>query len=197
MEEEERNPNAIQVRKKTCAVWVLLALATVILAAIIAFFVGTNAGECVINGNANGALGAEKPGNKKAEKVRDVRLPRHLEPEKYTVRLVPFIIPDNFTINGYTEILMNCVQSANNVTVHIKNMTIFENRVEVVEVGGPKLSVSGHSYDEAREFYVAHLDEELRYGKQYVIKIWFEGFLQDGLRGFYRSKYKNGRGEEV
>ena len=38
------------------------------------------------------------------EKVRDVRLPVHLAPLHYTVDLVPFIQPDNFTIRGYTEI---------------------------------------------------------------------------------------------
>lgn len=60
MEEEARNPNAIQVRKKTCGAWVLLAIAAVILAAIIAFFVGSNSGECVLNGDGSGGLGSSK-----------------------------------------------------------------------------------------------------------------------------------------
>ena len=37
-------------------------------------------------------------------KVTDVRLPSHLEPVNYKLDLVPFIIPDNFTIRGYVEI---------------------------------------------------------------------------------------------
>ena len=37
-------------------------------------------------------------------KVTDVRLPTHLVPLKYNLELVPFIIPDNFTIRGYAEV---------------------------------------------------------------------------------------------
>jgi hypothetical protein len=39
-----------------------------------------------------------------AQKVTDVRLPRHLAAEKYTLKLIPFILPDNFTIKGYVEV---------------------------------------------------------------------------------------------
>ena len=34
-------------------------------------------------------------------KVRDVRLPRHMKPELYNLQLLPFIIPENFTIDGF------------------------------------------------------------------------------------------------
>ena len=55
--------------------------------------------------------------------VTDVRLPRHLEPEHYRVRLVPFIKPDNYTIRGDVAITMKCLQSgSNNVTVHIADL---------------------------------------------------------------------------
>ena len=37
-------------------------------------------------------------------KLTDVRLPTHLVPLKYKLELVPFIIPDNFTIRGYAEV---------------------------------------------------------------------------------------------
>ena len=33
-----------------------------------------------------------------------MRLPTHLEPLTYRLELVPFIIPDNFTIRGLVEI---------------------------------------------------------------------------------------------
>ena len=44
-----------------------------------------------------------KPATSKP-KVTDVRLPTHLVPLKYKLELVPFIIPDNFTIRGYAEV---------------------------------------------------------------------------------------------
>ena len=40
--------------------------------------------------------------------MTDIRLPLHLLPELYDVRLVPFIIPDNYTIKGKVAIDMNC-----------------------------------------------------------------------------------------
>ncbi len=41
-----------------------------------------------------------------SEKVTDVRLPRHLVAEKYKLKLIPFIIPGNFTIKGFVEVLL-------------------------------------------------------------------------------------------
>ena len=37
-------------------------------------------------------------------KVLDVRLPTHFLPLKYNLKLIPFIIPDNFTIRGNAEV---------------------------------------------------------------------------------------------
>ncbi len=52
-------------------------------------------------------------------------------------------------------------------------------------------------YDEEREFYTAMLGSQTRPGKNYSISINFVGRLQDKLRGFYKSKYKNENDEEV
>jgi hypothetical protein len=41
-----------------------------------------------------------------SEKVTDVRLPRHLVAEKYKLKLIPFIIPGNFTIKGSVEVIL-------------------------------------------------------------------------------------------
>ncbi len=53
-----------------------------------------------------------------------IRLPGHLLPEKYRIELVPFIIPDNFTIRGKVVINMNCVSPGNNVTLHYADMDL-------------------------------------------------------------------------
>lgn len=59
------------------------------------------------------------------------------------------------------------------------------------------LHISEHMYDEAREFYIVQLDEDMEQGKNYTIKIKFTAILRDGLKGFYRSNYKNAQGEQV
>ena len=38
------------------------------------------------------------------ERVKDVRLPTHLVPVSYDIRLIPFIIPGNFTIRGGVKV---------------------------------------------------------------------------------------------
>ena len=57
--------------------------------------------------------------------------------------------------------------------------------------------ISEHKYDEDREFYIVQLDEDMEQGKNYVIKIKFTAILRDGLKGFYRSSYKNDQGETM
>ena len=65
-------------------------------------------------------------------KVTDVRLPSHLEPVNYKLDLVPFILPDNFTIRGYVEIEVVCRVSASNITLHAADLNIDNKTVEVV-----------------------------------------------------------------
>ena len=42
-------------------------------------------------------------------KVTYIRLPKHLFAVKYKLKLVPFIIPDNFSICGYAEVSFSIV----------------------------------------------------------------------------------------
>ena len=46
--------------------------------------------------------------------VKDVRLPRHVLPVSYNLSLVPFIIENNYTIDGNVRIESNIVEAENN-----------------------------------------------------------------------------------
>ena len=46
--------------------------------------------------------------------VKDVRLPRHVLPVSYNLSLVPFIIENNYTIDGNIRIESNIVEAENN-----------------------------------------------------------------------------------
>ena len=128
----------------------------------------------------------------KHKKVTDVRLPRHLSPELYTLELVPFIIPDNFTIRGNVEIRMLCNEASNNVTLHAADILV-ENSTVTLKEGdtGREIQITGHDYDKDREFYISKLSETLQPGKMYSIKIAYTAYLKDNLKGFYRSVYKD------
>jgi hypothetical protein len=45
--------------------------------------------------------------------VRDMRLPRHVIPQTYNLSLTPFIIPDNYTIQGAITINANTQEADN------------------------------------------------------------------------------------
>ena len=133
-----------------------------------------------------------EPGSHRKAKVVDVRLPTHLVPELYTLELVPFIVPDNFTIRGHVEIDMVCMLAADNVTLHSADMVINNDTVSLQEKkSGRRVQITGHSYDKDREFYISKLGEDLQPGMQYTIRIEYTAYLKDNLKGFYRSVYKN------
>ena len=122
--------------------------------------------------------------------VTDVRLPTHALPEKYVIHLTPFIIPNNFTIEGHVSIDINVLMDANNITLHIKEIQIFENMVTLTSLNqnDTLVSIKGHGYDKDREFYIVKAD--VKAGDKYRLNIGFLGILNDDLAGFYRSSYK-------
>ena len=73
-------------------------------------------------------------------KVMDVRLPSHLKPLHYRVSLVPFIIPNNFTIKGSVMITFEAtLDGANNITVHTAETNITHDSGNVINVDMPQL----------------------------------------------------------
>ena len=120
-------------------------------------------------------------------KVKDVRLPGHLEPLHYSLELTPFLVPDNFTIRGQVEMEVLCLLPASNITLHAADLEIENNTVTVSDMSsGEEVSVLGVAYDEAREFFIINTGAEMEKGKKYVIKIKYTAYLKDNLKGFYR-----------
>jgi len=122
------------------------------------------------------------------KKDSDVRLPSNIRPVKYNIHLIPFIVPDNFSIAGHVEMELAVVEPTDSITVHVNDMTIHEKDVTVVTEEGNMVEVVGHGYDEVRQFYIIHLSETVEAGTL-VANIFFTGNLNDELAGFYRSSY--------
>lgn len=132
---------------------------------------------------------AEPEPQQKSAKVTDVRLPVHLEPIKYKLELVPFIIPNNFTIRGNVKIQVLCHHPSSNITVHAADLSINNDTVVVADEDGNSLDVEGVQYDKDREFFIINLSEQLIVGKMYTVEISYIAYLKDNLKGFYRSQY--------
>ena len=62
---------------------------------------------------------------------------------------------------------------------------------------GEEVVVSSHTYDPEKEWYVAHLANQLQVNDTVVLSMRFTGFLNDKLKGFYRSTYTMPNGETV
>merc|ERR1719376_197747 len=128
-------------------------------------------------------------------KVKDIRLPRSIRPDKYVVRLQPFI-NGNFTIKGYMEMHFAVLEPTSNVTLHMADILTLNDTVQVTKAGSstPLDIISSHSYDNLREWYVLSLSSPLERGN-YTVALSFWGLLNDKLKGFYRSQYTDAAGE--
>ncbi|XP_071548247.1 aminopeptidase N-like isoform X2 [Panulirus ornatus] len=124
------------------------------------------------------------------------RLPRALKPLHYLVKLQPFI-NGNFSIIGHVEVEMEALEPTSNITLHMadiitRNETIMLRALD--DPHGEDLKIRQHEYDNERQFYVAHLEQELQPGHKYLLSMEFLGYLNDHLRGFYRSSYTDADG---
>ena len=78
-------------------------------------------------------------------------------------------------------------ESSSEIVLNAAELTIDK---AVVEAGGKQVSVSGTSVDEESERLTLGLGESLAAGPTRLsIYIEFTGFLNDQLRGFYRSVF--------
>jgi hypothetical protein len=75
--------------------------------------------------------------------VRDMRLPRHVVPSAYSLTLTPFIVPDNYTIQGSVHISATTQESENKCDSKVKPvfplLCLWGWGKGVVEVDGSKL----------------------------------------------------------
>ena len=113
---------------------------------------------------------------------------------RYEVYLIPFLIPDNFTIYGEVFIDIDITETTDNITLHIYDMEIHEEEVEVRLEDGTRVEVAGHSYDQEREFYILQLGEDLHESKARLRLRW-TGHLNTELIGLYRSSYTAADGQ--
>ena len=123
----------------------------------------------------------------------DVRLPRSIKPITYEVKLVPFLIIDNFTFNGDVEIKFLVLEDCNNITLHSFQLKIDEKDVSVsAESNNEVLTITRQYFVEEKQFFIVELKNTLMKGSYYKITIKYVGILNDNLQGFYRSSYMVG-----
>ena len=71
--------------------------------------------------------------NAAGESSTDVRLPRSLRPISYELKLVPFLIVDNFTFNGDVKIIFQVLEDCKNITLHTFQLKIADDDVFIAQ----------------------------------------------------------------
>lgn len=127
-----------------------------------------------------------------------MRLPTALLPVHYKVELEPQMFssdPESFTFRGSVDILLECKEATNNITLHIKQLELVNTSISLVPAAGGETSTAapmivGYQLDSIREFVVFNLDGDLSEGDRYNIRMGFSGPLRNDLQGLYLSSYQ-------
>lgn len=120
------------------------------------------------------------------KKKKNVRLPQHIIPLRYKIHLVPDL--DNFVFEGEEEIEIDVLKPIRKITLHSAELEIVS-----VELSQDKKIITGKvSYSEQDETATLIFPAIIRAGLA-SIKLKFTGILNDKMRGFYRSRYEQGK----
>lgn len=120
--------------------------------------------------------------------ITDVRLPTEIRPEKYHIKLTPYL-EGNFTFDGEISIIVKVINNTRKVTFHGVELTF--NDIKLYRKSdGRVIKILRRTEDVPRQFHILILGEILKAGDQYVLNITYTGILNDNLHGFYRSSYE-------
>ena len=118
------------------------------------------------------------------------RLPRHILPEHYDIRLdLDF---ENFTFTGKVGIDLEVKETAQEIVLNAAEIEIKE---AFLSSGDGRVPISGVAYDEELERATLSVDEPLIPGS-YRLEIDYTGIINNDLRGLYRSVYRDDQGNE-
>lgn len=65
---------------------------------------------------------------------QDLRLPRTILPRLYEITLLPILIEGNFTTEGSTTILIDCITNTNTITLHIADIQFSPAGISVYQI---------------------------------------------------------------
>lgn len=133
---------------------------------------------------------------------RNHRLPQNLIPDHYDLALFPDFYDGRSSFTGNVSIRINVTESpASVLLVHIKALRILRSLVRLrsspesgVELDREQeLAVKRNFSYDRKEFWVIEMQRPVAAGSVIRIEIQFEGSLDNGLTGLYRSRYVDSR----
>ncbi|KAK3107389.1 hypothetical protein FSP39_013558 [Pinctada imbricata] len=122
------------------------------------------------------------------------RLPRHLVPIHYDVKIRPDIFhasPLDFSNPGYVKMTFRCVMATNNITLHINKINVTRNTIHVMtEDGSAGPNVTMVTEDSRLQFIIIQVNTTMSVGRTYHVEMNFTGEVNNDLDGLYYSSFK-------
>jgi puromycin-sensitive aminopeptidase len=118
------------------------------------------------------------------------RLPRHVLPLHYDLELTPDLV--NLTFFGAVAIDIKVTKASSEILINTKDLRL--GRISIENSNGTVLEGTAESDDELQRTAIKFAG---KVGKgKWRLKINFAGVLNDELKGFYRSTWKDDKGVE-
>lgn len=120
----------------------------------------------------------------------NLRLPRAVRPLHYEIKLETAVHEGGIRdYEGSVKIDLSVVETTNQVVLHhrdlsITNVQLFYNQT------GVEIDISSTGYNNETEFFTITTSSELTVSSILSLEIQFNGKLQTGTAGFYRSQYQ-------
>lgn len=122
----------------------------------------------------------------------DYRLPKKIRPTTYEIRLTPHLEEGNFTFDGEVTIEMDVLENTSSVVLLANQLKIKE---ITVTASGKPLEVSGYNINDTTHRFNIYLSTIVSDGTKLSARITYTGFLNEKMKGFYRSSYVDRNGK--
>ncbi|KAL4094675.1 hypothetical protein PRIC1_010333 [Phytophthora ramorum] len=124
------------------------------------------------------------------------RLPTCVVPQKYHVHyeLIDLL---NFRFEGSERVVLRVEEPTSVITCHAVELYVFDVAVEDAASSWKTQQAQQIQYQVKDDSISFHFAEPLAAGTTVTLSLQFHGFLNDQLRGFYRTEYENQREKRV
>jgi len=120
----------------------------------------------------------------------EYRLPRHVEPERYDLEISPDL--ERATFTGRERIAIEVKEPTRRIALNAAELEV---SAVSLRSTADEARTASFSFDETEERLIIDLEEVIPAGR-WDLEIDFSGTINDKLRGFYRSTFKDADGAE-
>jgi len=124
------------------------------------------------------------------------RLPDNVIPVHYNIKLIPYIVKDNFTFEGESNVNIRICHVTQNLSLHVLELTINEAETSLFDNNGIIYTPAMYNYDNLTQILVLNFNDELSPGN-YILNMGYVGILHNDLEGFFISSYINEEGNDA